>query len=707
IDLQAGSVRRVEIIPADATSLVVDTLAFAGSLQGSALAITRITGGVDGFDFSIAGEVNIRDALPLDLTLTANHTDWPSLSAATRGDLGQLEITARVEGDWPLELAGRVAPLQENVPFSVVVRSNRALALPHAQDIGALDDTSAIIEGDLTAITAKLNATTRSPWIGTNTLDAELRWAATQDLEVVTASLVGDSGRLSATGSITPAPPWRWGARWTLEDACLPRWREAPGCSVRGTLETTGTLSQEGPTAEGELRLEGEIAQQTATLQGRTTLDPDGTLRIPELLLASGGNSLQLAGELGTRIDLRGELVVPTAAASLPGARGQGRGTLRLAGTMENLDVAADLQLADVAWTEWSASALDITMRWRGADHPGNEFKLTGREVRSPALDAGHVTTLLSGTIDRHALTIDAEFEQIGLRVGCNGSAAETGDWRGGCRQLEITLPHGEPTWQLEETLTLTWDAAPRRLLVNAFCMRADAAEICSQEAMRVDPDSLTGISIQAHDLPIALVAPWLPPELNVSGGFGFDLKAARPRQRPLEFSARLRSDAMRLEPLAAGESLPFDLRDVDFAAYTEGAGLKIEGSVQTGQEGRFRLALQLGEITTHAPMVGEVTVAGIDIAPLVRIVPGTLDSAGQLAGRVTLTGHIDAPALAGEIAITEARFAHEDLPNSIEDLALALRFDGENATFDGRLRTRAGSGDIDGTLHWAGTSWS
>jgi translocation and assembly module TamB len=67
----------------------------------------------------------------------------------------------------------------------------------------------------------------------------------------------------------------------------------------------------------------------------------------------------------------------------------------------------------------------------------------------------------------------------------------------------------------------------------------------------------------------------------------------------------------------------------------------------------------------------------------------------------------VASPALSGEIGVTGGRFAHEGLPQPIEDFSLALRFAGADADFDGALRTRAGTGNIDGKFRWAGEDWS
>lgn len=707
ISIGDALVQRVELRSNDAEPLVIDDVRFALALRSRRVEISRLEARFDEFALSASGTLGIERALPIALQATVRRAGWPRLRAQAQGDLSQLTIEADMDGDWPLTAKGTVTPQDESLPFRLVVQAQDSLTLPDGNDLGALEAAVLTLEGDRQGVNAVLAAETGSPWIGRNRLAAELRWAPERDLEIASATLDGESGRTTVTGTLALVAPWRWQLEWILSDVCLPRWHDAPGCAVQGTLTTRGEVTDAGPTAHARMELAGTIADRSATLAGDAALEPNGTLRFNDIVLASSGNRLELTGSLGARLDLNGTLELLSAGATLPGARGQGSGSVRITGTPEDPNVEGSLRLTDLALRDWSANMLDVDVRWRGQSDSSNELRLAGRDLALPGLNAKQLTAVLSGTTGRHAFAVDGDVSEIGLALRCSGSATARGDWSGRCSQLDLNPPDPLPAWQLDQPLALNWSASVRRLSLQPFCLRANDATACSHKAANISPDLIEGISVRARDLPVALVAAWLPPEVSLTGTFGFEVDVAHQNRRALDLAARLTADDLRIESFAAGEAMPFDVRDLEVTARSEAAGLRLTGSARTGSEGQLSGALLLDQMTSQAGLAGTVSIAKIDIGPLLRTVPGMLESAGQLAGRVTLGGRADAPTLAGEITLESGRFAHEDLPEPIEDLRLALRFADTDATFDGRLRTRAGAGAIDGKLHFRGDDWA
>ncbi|MEN9808073.1 MAG: hypothetical protein RL756_2593 [Pseudomonadota bacterium] len=707
VDVAAAEVRHIELRSDGAETRAFADVEFALSLRSRSVEISRLEARFDEFALSASGTLGFERTLPLAVQATVLRAGWPRLRARAQGDLSQLTVEADMDGDWPLTAKGTVTLQDESLPFRVEVQAQGPLTLPNDKDLGVLDDAVLTIDGDRQGATARFAAKTGSPWIGSNRLAAELRWAPDQDLEIASATLDGESGRTAVTGTLALVAPWRWQLAWTLSDVCLPRWRKAPGCTVQGALTTRGEVTDAGPTAHAQLELAGTVADRPATLAGNVMLESNGTTRFDDLVLASSGNRFQITGSVGTELDVSGTLELLSAAATLPDARGQGSGSVRLTGTPDHPHLGGTLRITNLALRDWSASTLDIDVRWRGQSDTSNELRLAGRGLALPGLEANHLTAVLSGTTKGHAFAIDADIGDIALALRCNGSATARGDWSGRCSQLDLNPPDPLPHWQLEQPLALTWVTSDRRLSMEPFCLRAQGAAACSRQRARIAPNTIEGISVRARDLPVALVAAWLPPEVNLTGTFGFELDAAHQTPRPIDLTARLTADDLRIESLAAGEAIPFDVHELEVTARSEAAGFRLTGSARTGDEGRLAGTLLLDQVTSHAALAGEVSIANIDIGPLLRTVPGTLEGAGQFAGHVTLGGRADAPTLAGEIAVENGRFAHEDLPEPIEDLRLTLRFADTDATFDGRLRTRAGAGDIDGKLHFKGDDWT
>ncbi|MFM7275955.1 MAG: translocation/assembly module TamB domain-containing protein, partial [Gammaproteobacteria bacterium] len=281
------------------------------------------------------------------------------------------------------------------------------------------------------------------------------------------------------------------------------------------------------------------------------------------------------------------------------------------------------------------------------------------------------------------------------------------GDWSGSCSRLALGTPEGLPDWQLDRVLRLDWLAAERLFSIEPFCLRSGETTACSTGRVRVSPKGIEGVALRSDALPVELLPALLPPEVSASGTLALAVEASRRGTEPLQLQASVSSPLLRFEALAAGEEVPIELRDTAISLRRSGEAIRLEGSALTGPEGRIDMTLEAAGALPASALSGRIALRDVDTGPVLRLLPGSLEAGGRLGGEVRVGGSVGAPSLSGELAIGGGRFAHEALPQAIDDFSLALRFTGADATFDGQLRTRAGTGDIDGALRWAGEDWS
>ena len=707
IDVAYGSLGSLLIRREARELLRIDDIGFAASLLGSRVDVASLEAKILDVELRASGRVDIEKQLPLAATASATRAGWPTLTASVKGDLTRLAVEAKLAGDWPLAMSGTVDPLGEEVPFSLGLRAEAPLALPgEAAAYGSLQEARATLAGNLLGISAELQASTGSEWIGVNRLQAMLRWAPKAGVELQRASLQGELGMVEATGTLGLGAALPLQLALQLRDACLPRWAQTPGCRVGGTVRTEGTLAENATTLTAVLDLTGEVKARPAALRGRVAMDAAGALMLEGVELASGANRLQLAGTAGDLLALEGQLQLASLAETLPRASGHGEGRFRIGGNRARPEIDASLQLAQLAAQGYRAGELAATLRWRGEGDTSNRLALQASALGVPGLDIGAVDAVLTGSRASHALTASGRIEGVAIALACAGAAADA-NWSANCQRLDLTTRQGLPDWQLEQSLRLAWNGAAKSLSVEPFCLRSKSTAACSTQRVRIAPDLVEGIALRAEALPVGFLSAWLPPDLEASGTLALRLDASRRGTQPLRLEASLSSQALRLEPLAAGEEIPFEFREIAASLRTEGRGLRLRASALSGAEGRIEAALDLSGLEGAAGLSGSVSVAGIEVGPVLRIVPGSLESAGRLDGRITVGGSVASPALSGEIGVTGGRFAHEGLPQPIEDFSLALRFAGADADFDGSLRTRAGTGNIDGKFRWAGEDWS
>ncbi len=709
IHVSAGHLGSLRISREQQKLLHIDDIRFAATLLGSRVDVGTLELGLGDFRLRAAGRIDIEHQLPLAVTATATRQGWPAMGASARGDLSRLSVDARLGGAWPLTLNGTVDPLGDDLPLALNLRAEAPLALPgDLSAYGSLQEASATLAGNLLGINAEVRGATVSEWIGKNRLQASARWSPDQGVELQRALLQGEVGAMEASGKLGLAEAMPWQLALLLRDACLPRWAKTPGCHVGGTVHMEGALAGAATDLDAVLDLRGEVNAHPAALKGRVALDAAGALSLDAVELSSGGNRLQIAGTAGDRLALEGSLLLQGLADTLPQAAGRGQGAFRVGGSRALPEIDATLQLSGFRWQAHGADDLELALRWRSETDPSNRIAVQASGLALPGLGVQSLHAALSGSRAAHALAGNARIEGLAVELACAGAAASSGsNWSGNCERLDLTTREGLPDWRLDHSLRLAWNGPARSLSVDPFCLRSKDTAACSTGRIRVAPDMVEGIALRADALPVAFLAAWLPEEVQAGGTLAVALDASRRGQEPLRIDAKVSSEALRLEPLAAGEEVPFEFRDIELSLRSEREALRLRVAARSGTEGRLEGALELSGTAPASALSGSVSVNGFDVGPMLRILPGSLDTAGRLDGSLKIGGTVAKPALAGEFGVTQGRFAHEGLPQPIEDFSLALRFAGADAEFDGKLRTRAGTGGIDGNLRWAGEDWS
>ena len=708
-DIAQGSLGSLRIVREGQELLRIDEIVFRAAVTGSHIEVERLAGRIGETGIRLSGRLDLEGKLPLSANATLAQPDWPALRLRAQGDLARLEVHAEAGGPWPFTASGTVDPLGEALPFALQLQASAPLSLPgELADYGTLDNTSATLAGSLERVEATFEASTVSTWIGGNRLRGAATWSPAEGLALTSAALEGAIGTVQGSGHLALSGDRNWQLAAELHEACLPRWRTQTGCGIGGSVRLDGALRGTREGLRAMLDVQGKFDARPLSATGTIALDGAGGLIVDGLELAGGGNRLRLTGSAGERLDLEGELQAQDLAQTLAQASGHGHGEFQLRGTRGSPELEATLQLQQAGWQGSTAQSLEAAVRWRGPQASGNRLSLDAQGLVLAGLPIDGLNALLAGSTASHRLSAQTTGEGLKLALDCSGTlAARSGDWSGRCRDLELQRHTGAKSWRLDETLAIAWNAARRSLALEPFCLRNANASICNTQRLSLAPAALDGIALRLRALPLDLISPWLPEELQAQGTLDLAVDASRRGNAPLRLSAKLESAVLQIVPLAAGEELPFDLRELAIGLEMEQGVARLQGQARSGATGVLSGALEIAGTAPGSALSGSVTLAAIDTGPMLRIIPGSLEARGRLDGRIGISGTVASPQLAGELDITEGLFAHESLTHPIDEFALVLTFVGPQASLKGHLRTQAGTGNIDGNFRWAGEDWS
>jgi translocation and assembly module TamB len=525
-------------------------------------------------------------------------------------------------------------------------------------------------------------------------------------------------GALDASGDVRWSPSLAWNANATLAGFdpgyFLPDWNGA----VDGRITSTGATL-----GGGGLQMRFDAQRLGGRLRGRA-LDGHGTLAIRtpgdaatargaasaytgDVALTLGASHVQARGTLAGRLDLQASFSPLRLDDLLPGAAGTLRGTLALGGARNAPDVTADLSGNGLRYGGWGAASLRAHGRlpWRGG---GGAFVLDAAGVEAgTTFDRLHADA--RGSVEHLQLAADAAGE-LGSVSLAGGTDRRNGLWQASLARLRVQPAKGG-AWALQAPAAFAQQRGGWRIGRSCVAPLAEAdggggatggGTLCAAGGW-----PSPGLDIAGRDVPLALVAPWLPERSDgrawlLHGAFALDahlqpsgdawrgtLRLASPNGG-MRNSRRSRNDLVDYRDLALDGR--FDARRIEatLAAVVNGDG-HLRARVATGWDG-------------YAPLSGEVALDTDELTWMELFSPDIVAPTGRLAGRITLGGTRAAPTIGGSAHLAE--FATELPALAIAphdgDIRLDALPDG-TARIAGTLVSGDGTLRVDGSLGWQG----
>lgn len=502
-------------------------------------------------------------------------------------------------------------------------------------------------------------------------------------------------GRLDATGDVAWTPNLKWKANATLAGFdpgyFAPDW---PG-AVNGRIESDGELRENGKLrAHVDARDIGGSLRKRA-LGGRGAFDIDGDDYSGEVALSLGGSRIDARGKLAANIELDATLAPLQLNDLLPDGRGTVRGTLKLRGARNAPDVDADLSGNDVVFGDYRAQRFVAKGRlpWRA----GNGALAVDAQGLELGLPLNELHADLRGAVERLQFdaTASSDIGALALRGDANRQGAR---WQGALAALQFDPAKGA-AWTLQQPARWSWDGGNGAL--SRACLSSNAGgELCA------DADwPRRGLNVEGDKLPLALLLPYLPDRedgrpwlVNGEAALTAQLKPVGNAWRGsatltsanggLRNSARSRRDLVGYRDLKLDATFDPQRIDAKLGAVFNDDG-RIDAHVATGWD-------------DYAPLAGELKVDTDELTWMELFSPDIVEPTGRLDADLRLAGTRAAPVIGGEGHL-------QDFATELPALGIALRegdvrmqaqADG-NARIVGRVRSGAGTLDVDGTLGW------
>ncbi|MFT6895789.1 MAG: translocation and assembly module TamB [Paraglaciecola sp.] len=440
--------------------------------------------------------------------------------------------------------------------------------------------------------------------------------------------------------------------------------------------------------------------------KGSAGYDPKQGLKIPQLTLSTGQNSLQIAASIEqfANIDAQLSLRANDLSQLYPALEGKSEVNATLSGTLAEPKVVFDARAQNLFIEQLSITNLNAQgeVWWDSAKSV--DLALTLAHARIADQDIESLELTLKGDAGDHNLTLNMRSNTLNLLSKFAGELTPhqwSGHWDtadfsfdGGQFSLDNASPEILANWQQG-----TYSLSP-------FCWSDDAAQLCVNNALYQAKTATFDIS--ATELPVLqLVAAYIPRlatvqtdaalSLGIAGtwaGKGLPKAKAHAELTPSTWSVEGQKNPLHLQ------SLYVDLDTVDQPG-SDKQDLVAKLHLLSEQLGVISAQLNVQASPGERPVQGLIKLDDLQLKALQNFVPQLTELDGEINGQLNLTGTLKAPMVKGTVKLQEGTFAGAMLPARINHVEQTFTFEGHNAKLSGPFQLGNGKGEINGTFNW------
>ncbi|PSF06205.1 translocation/assembly module TamB [Marinobacter fuscus] len=611
-----------------------------------------------------------------------------SLVSVRGGDAASEVFEARGQASWADGIEADAELLLDQFPWYGLVPE---LAEPPVH-LKRLDGEVHYRNGDYRAA---LNAQVEGP-LG----EAGLATRLNGDLETVRITrldMTTGAGSLSGEAELAIAGSLGWDARLQLDRFNPGYWVPLLQGSLNGQVSSRGQMRESGlPELVASLDLQGQWQSRPATAKGRLSTEGNDW-RVENLAVSVGDNNLNAEGRYGESLAASVQLDFPAPEQLLETLSGRVTGNVQVSGSVEQPAGEVTLDARQLAWAD--QFVVDTLQLQATLDSAGRlDANLDGGGLQAAGQTLSRLSATVSGTQSEHSLSFEAEHPELSVKLGLAGALADNWqDWRGRVRRGDIQVSGPGHNWKLANAAGLAF--VDGKLTLGQHCWRWQESSVCASD-QALWPD--TRLAYQVRDFPTQALAPLFPETFQWNASLSAELEMRLADQGP---DGRIRIDA------GAGEFRVLVLDDwhtIGHDSLVLEAGLVPSmADIRLGfagpELGDLSLNLSVDPTAEDRPVQGTFNVQSLDLAFLTAFT-GLEEILGQVNGQGQISGPLMKPDVRGELALTGGRIFDPGLPLPIDDLVVALEFQGQSADVSGRWKSNDRStGEVSGTLAWQG----
>jgi translocation and assembly module TamB len=502
-------------------------------------------------------------------------------------------------------------------------------------------------------------------------------------LRINTLHLSHGKTELSAKGHLAWNPALTWQAEVNgshLDPSLfLADW---PG-DLTGTVTTSGQMTPHGLNASFHLpALQGTL--RTFPLAGNGELHlQDNQLRIPQLVLQSGGSTLRINGTAAETIDLSLHLDSSNLAELWPGAQGKINAQGRITGKREKPQL--DFKLTGSNVGAGNEVIQKLTVETKGTLARDGVFDCT---VRAERLQIGNTrmdlsTLQIKGSLHDHSIKLESQSSEFSTGFTLEGNFTDK-LWQGTLSQTHFSSQQlGD--WQQRQHTPLALSA--EKVDIKSLCLASSAsASLCVNGSWQAPAGSwqMHG-AINAFPLNVLQAGAELPWALE--GQLAADIDLTGQQSRILTGKLSSNSNGMSLQvPLPEGGTHQVTWKKNSLQALFADNKVRTVLNSELSDNSMLRTELTLAadqlskEKILGSPMSGSIQFRIQDLSPLAALTDQMISLSGALHGQFTVNGTPFAPLINGQMELANGQAEIPPLGITLSPLQVKMTSNNQSA---------------------------
>ncbi len=699
----------------DVPEQVVENIHLSASTEGSTVTIDDLAAVYQNYGVGAQGTVELDGDYPLDLDLALTADDVfeefdATVDVALDNSVRDLDFDVVVGGLADARLAGRVQPLDSELPLKATLSSDLVGWPLNTQQVAAVRDLTLGIDGTLDDYLLDLDAAVSGEQVPDTTLAIDGR----VNTERADVSEIGID-TLGGTVNGNAVVDWTNGIDWltaiTLDGI-------EPGQQVEGIDGAIGgVINAAGTVVDGDWTLALDEADFNGALNGYPfelvarahKTDPE-SLVIDELILDNGANQIRGGGSLalaeGARSDLQVSAKLPELENLVPDLSGNITADLNVQGELATPDVTLDAVTNRIRFQDYEVRGLRLTTDVAEAALQDSTLRLTIAEIDAAGQMVQNLKLNATGTRAEHRLSFFADGpEATAADITLAGGLSDSFDWAGELRSVVLDVP--AHTITLESPTALEWNQQDKLFGMDAHCWQTEDTNLCLENKVYAAPEGSARITLDTY--PMARLNPFLPAESTVDGTLGLATDVTWGPEVTGGFEAvvntELQEGSFTVRD-AYDDPVTFSYDTITLNATADPEDVKAQLDIDSKTLGAARVDIELDAGAEDKPISGDVSLDGLDIAVIEAFLPDFDEFGGVINAQGRVSGTLTEPAFNGDVVLDGLVVRGELLPLDIDEGRIVTQVRGQRADISGAINAGEGTLDIDGSANWRGDSW-